>query len=131
LGTRVLPSLVLRLGQGKELEMGLIRGLYGLVSGLLGAVVGVVSGLLRGVLALVLALLATVLLVVAAVLCITILLLPLGIPLGALSVRLYGQALQLVVPGSSSVERILRRGEDALRIRGNGFRRLRKRLALR
>jgi hypothetical protein len=106
------------------LAMGLITGLTGLVSGLLGAVLGVVSGLLRGVLALVLALVATVLLIVSGLLCATILLLPLGIPLGALALKLYGQAARLLT-GSSALEQRVRRGEDALRA---GSRRLRNRL---
>ena len=97
--------------------MRLFRGLYSLVSGLLGAVVGLVSGLLRGVVALVLSLLATLLLMVAAVLCVTILLLPLGIPIGYLAVRLYGQSAKLLLPGSG-LERKLRQGGDALRSRG-------------
>jgi ABC-type dipeptide/oligopeptide/nickel transport system permease subunit len=105
--------------------MGLVRGLTGLVSGLLGGVVGLVSGVLRGVLALVLSLVATVLLIVAAVLCVTVLLLPLGIPLGALSLQLYGQAARLLMPGSTRLEQSIHRGEVALRERSS---RLRKRL---
>lgn len=106
--------------------MGLVRGLSGLVSGLLGGVVGLVSGVLRGVLGFVVALLATVLLVVSGVLCVTILLLPLGIPLGAFAIRLYGQAMKMVVPGSTGLEKGLRRGGEALRDGGHS---LRKRLA--
>jgi hypothetical protein len=105
--------------------MGLVRGLTGLVSGLLGAVVGLVSGLLRGVLALVLSLLATVLLIVAALLCVTVLLLPLGIPLGAIALSMYGQAARLLVPGSTRLEQSIHRAEVALRGRRG---RLRKRL---
>jgi hypothetical protein len=45
---------------------------------------------LRGIGALVVWLLATVLLIVAAVLCITLILVPLGVPLMALALRLYG-----------------------------------------
>ncbi|GAA5118483.1 hypothetical protein [Pseudonocardia adelaidensis] len=96
--------------------MGLLGGLTGLVSGLLGAVVGLVSAVLRGVLALVLAVLATVLLVVAALLCATILLLPLGIPLGAMALDLYGQAAKILT-GNTGPERTLRRAGDALRAR--------------
>ena len=94
--------------------MGLVGGLTDLVSGLLGAVVGLVSGILRGVLALVLSLVATVLLIVAGILCVTVLLLPLGIPLGAIALGIYGQAARLLAPG---------RGASALRTG-----RLRKRL---
>jgi hypothetical protein len=39
-------------------------------------------------------------------------LLPLGIPLGLLAVRLLGQAAQIMLPGSSRAEKILRRTED-------------------
>jgi hypothetical protein len=105
--------------------MGPVRGLTGLVSGLLGTVVGLVSGVLRGVLALVLSLLATVLLIVAAVLCVTVLLLPLGIPLGAIALGMYGQAARLMAPGSTKLEQSIHRGEVALRDRSS---RLRKRL---
>jgi hypothetical protein len=52
------------------------------------------------------------------VLCVTVLLLPLGIPLGAFALSLYAKAAQLVVPGSSGVERSLRARGDALRDRG-------------
>jgi hypothetical protein len=104
--------------------MGLVRGLTDLVSGLLGGVVGLVSGLLRGVLALVLSLVATVLLIVAVVLCVTILLLPLGIPLGALALQMYGQAARLLT-GNTGLEQSIHRGEVALRERSM---RLRKRL---
>ena len=107
--------------------MGLVRGVTGLVSGLLGAVTGVLSAVVRGVLALVLALLGTVLLLVGVVLCATLLLLPLGIPVVVLALSLYGRAAKLLVPGSTRVEGMVRRGEDALR--GGGLR-LRRRLHL-
>lgn len=84
--------------------MGLVRALGNLVSGLLGGVIRLVSALVNGVVALVLALVATILLVVAAVLCATILLLPLGIPVGALAVRLYAQAMRSMVPGTSGLK---------------------------
>jgi ABC-type dipeptide/oligopeptide/nickel transport system permease subunit len=106
--------------------MGLVGSLTGLVSGLLGAVVGLVSGILRGVLALVLSVLATVLLIVSALLCATILLLPLGIPVGAMAMSLYGQAADLL-SGNTALERSLRRGGDALRARSS---RLRRRLPI-
>jgi ABC-type dipeptide/oligopeptide/nickel transport system permease subunit len=105
----------------EELAMGLVGSLTGLVSGLLGAVVGVVSGLLRGVLALVLSLLATVLLIVSALLCATILLLPLGIPLGAIALDLYGQAAKLI-SGNTALEKSIRRGGDAMRARSGRLR---------
>jgi hypothetical protein len=101
--------------------MGLLRGL----SGLLGGVLGLVSGLLRGVLALVLSLVGVLLLIVAAVLCVTVILLPLGIPLGALALRLLSQAFQLLLPGSTGAERFLARSENLFTKRGK---RLRKRL---
>jgi hypothetical protein len=104
--------------------MGLVRGLTGLVSGVLGGVLGLVSGVLRGVLALVLSLVATVLLIVAAILCVTILLLPLGIPLGAMALGMYGQAARILT-GNTGLEQRIRRGEAALREGGS---RLRSRL---
>jgi hypothetical protein len=104
--------------------MGLVGGLTGLVSGVLGGVLGLVSGVVRGVLALVLSLVATVLLVVAAVLCVTILLLPVGIPLGAMALGMYGQAARLL-SGNTGLEQAIHRGEAALRERGG---RLRNRL---
>jgi hypothetical protein len=109
--TRGLSSLVSGIG-------GAVAGLLGSVSNLLGRVMGLVSGLLRAVLALILSLVATVVLVVAAVLCATILLLPLGIPLGALALSLYGKAAHLLLPGSSRFEQLMARGESALRRRG-------------
>jgi hypothetical protein len=92
-----------------------VSGLLGAVSNLLGGVVGVLSGVVRAVLALVLSLVATVVLVLAAVLCVTILLLPLGIPLGAFALSLYGKAAKLLFPGSSRFEQLVERGEGALR----------------
>jgi hypothetical protein len=63
-------------------------------------------------------------LIVSALLCVTILLLPLGMPLGALALKLYRQAAQLLT-GSSRLEQSVRMGEDALRAGGH---RLRNRL---
>ncbi|HEX2771647.1 MAG TPA: hypothetical protein VHN18_04355 [Micromonosporaceae bacterium] len=102
--------------------MGLVRGVGNLVSGLLGGVVRLVSALVDGVLAVVLALVATVLLVVAAVLCATILLLPLGIPVGALALRLYAQAMRMLVPGGSGLKMRRRKFGAALRGRRGGWR---------
>jgi hypothetical protein len=90
----------------------LLGGLLGFVSGLLGGALGFVSSVLRAVLGLVLSLVAVVLLVVAAVLCVTVVLLPVGIPLGALALRLLGQAFELMSPGSTGAERLLRSGQD-------------------
>ena len=70
---------------------------------------------LRGLGATVIWLLATVVIILAAVLCVTILLLPLGIPLGAFALSLYGKAAQLLFPGSSRFEQLVARGEAALR----------------
>ena len=47
-----------------------------------------------------------------------ILLLPLGIPLGAFALSLYGKAAQLLSPGSSRFEQLVARGEGALRRHG-------------
>jgi hypothetical protein len=102
--------------RAEELAMGLVGSLTGFVTGLLGAVIGLLSTVVRGVLALVLALLATVLLVVAGLLCATILLLPLGIPLGAMALDLYGQAAKILT-GNTGAERALRRAGDAVRPR--------------
>jgi hypothetical protein len=48
-----------------------------------------------------------------------ILLLPLGIPLGAFALSLYGKAAQLLFPGSSRFEQLVARGEGALRRHGS------------
>ena len=72
-----------------------------------------------------LSLVGVLLLVVAAVLCMTVILLPLGIPLGALALRLLSQAFQLLLPGSTGAERFLARSENFFTNRGK---RLRKKL---
>lgn len=73
-----------------------MKVIAGVLDGVLSPVVGLVAVLLRGVLALVVWLVATVLLLVSVVLCITILLIPLGAPLFAFSIRLYGFGAQLL-----------------------------------
>ncbi|HEY3561144.1 MAG TPA: hypothetical protein VGL05_26955 [Kribbella sp.] len=59
---------------------------------------------LRGIGAAVVWLLATVVMLLAAILCITLIGLPLGIPLGALGLRLYMYGVQLMMPSGRQIK---------------------------
>lgn len=65
---------------------------------------------LRGIGAAVVWLLATVVMLLAAILCVTLVGLPLGIPLGALGLRLYVYGVQLMVPSRREVKHKIRKG---------------------
>jgi hypothetical protein len=80
--------------------------------------------LLRGVLGALAWIAAALLGLVAAILCVTVILLPLGIPLLAVSRRLFGQAVKLMLPRKvvHPGKEMRKKGRKALRRRRRWFR---------
>ncbi|HEX6517459.1 MAG TPA: hypothetical protein VF049_17980 [Nocardioidaceae bacterium] len=80
--------------------------------------------LLRGVLGALAWIAAALLGLVAAILCVTVILLPLGIPLLAVSRRLFGQAVKLMLPPKvvHPGKEMRKKGRKALRRRRRWFR---------